>query len=187
MGVARQRQNNVEDLNNLLRRFASGTTWRFSKARLATSEKPQCIITACRIDIELRASPATALRQSTLFPVAPSPATTIAAVLQLKNQQRFDLMAVAAAVLDRRRSAAGHVIADVRLVDGSVDPRAEAENTLASMPLTLFFPNDTSFVAFEEDVGRKPASIHVPQRQRQQWCRARDDSQALVVLAEGCR
>ena len=140
----------------MLQRFAPGATWRFSKARLVTSEKPQYNSTACRIAIDLRASRSTPLLQSTLFPSAPSPTTTIAAVLQLKHQQRFDIMAVPAAVLDKRRSGAGNIIADVRLVDGSIDPRAEPEKTFASMPLTLFFDNDKSFGEFEEHVGRTP-------------------------------
>ena len=51
--------------------------------------------------------------------MAPEPATTIAAILQLKDQQRFDLMAVPAEILDQRRSAAGQIIVDVRLADGT--------------------------------------------------------------------
>ena len=57
--------------------------------------------------------------QSTRFPTAPEPVTTIAAILQLKDPQRFDLMAVPARILDKRRSGVGQVIVDVHLAEGS--------------------------------------------------------------------
>ena len=57
------------------------------------------------------------------FPTAPSPVTTIADVLQLKQGQRFDLMAILAQVMSERQSGAGQIIIDVRLIDGSQDSR----------------------------------------------------------------
>ena len=78
-----------------------------------------------------------ALLQSTSFPQAPAPTVTIADVLQLKQMQRFDLMAIAAKILDERKAGSGMNVADVRLVDG----RKENDSTTteyASLPLTLF-------------------------------------------------
>ena len=77
------------------------------------------------------------------------PTVTIADVLQWKQVQRFDLMAIPSCILGRRRSAAGQVIVDVRLVDGSTNPSTE---TLAAMPLTLFFQNDAEFADFEPNI-----------------------------------
>ena len=54
-----------------------------------------------------------------MFPEAPEPTTTIADVLQLKQIQRFDLMAIPTEIIDERTSGTGMRIADVRLVDGT--------------------------------------------------------------------
>ena len=95
--------------------------------------------------------------QSSSFPAAPTPTTTIADVLQLNKLQRFDLMAIPSSILDKRCSGAGQIIIDVRLVDGSKDPRSTAtEPANATMPLTLFFKNNSEFESFEGHVGRSP-------------------------------
>ena len=108
---------------------------------LFTSERAQYLHTACRIAINLRSSRAARMLQSIRFPTAPEPATTIAAILQLKDQQRFDLMAVPTAILDQRRSGAGQVIIDVRLADGSTASRLHGntqQHPCATMTLTNF-------------------------------------------------
>ena len=78
-----------------------------------------------------------ALLQSTSFPHTPEPTVTIADVLQLKQMQRFDLMAIAAKILDERQGGAGMHIVDVRLVDGSEDNNSTTTE-YASLPLTVF-------------------------------------------------
>ena len=157
LGVARVQKRNDPELLALHKKFAPGTLWRFSRVRLNKTEKPQYINTSCRIAIDLRASQATALLQSSLFPSLPEPATTIADILLLKNQQRFDLMAVPTEVLSHRRTGAAQVVADVRLVDGSADPRSQsAGQVLATIPLTLFFKNDAEFAAFQNYIGKTP-------------------------------
>ena len=51
--------------------------------------------------------------------------------------QRFDLMAIAAKILDESKAGTGMNIADVRLVDGSKDNDSNTTE-YASLPLTLF-------------------------------------------------
>ena len=158
MGVARIQRNNGQELQALLQKFGPGTSWKFSKVVLQKSEKPQYINTSVRIAIDLRASHATALLQSTQLPNAPEPATTVADVLRLRGQQRFDLMAVPTEVLNCRRTAASQVVADIRLADGSTvrDKQGAGEEALATVPLTLFFKNDADFATFELHVAKTP-------------------------------
>ena len=155
LGVARIQKNDHNELRQQKDHFFVGSTWKFSKITLLTSEKAQYIHTGCRVVIDLRKSKAVALLQSMSLPTTPSPSTTIADILQLRKQQRFDIMAIPAAVLNRRRSGAGQVIADIRLIDGSKDKRTSDE-AVAALPLTLFFANDTEFEAFEAHVGCNP-------------------------------
>ena len=59
--------------------------------------------TPCRIAVDLRKPKAQALLQSISFPPAPMPTVTIADILQLKELQRFDLMAIASKILEERK------------------------------------------------------------------------------------
>jgi hypothetical protein len=71
--------------------------------------------------------------------------------------QRFDLLAIVTKILDERRPSVGSIIADVRLVDDSKDPRDTAtEPANASIPITLFFTNEEQFSTFKESIGAKP-------------------------------
>ena len=118
VGVAKLQKKDKSELQKIADRWQTGTTWRF-KAIILLGDKPAYIHTPCRIAIDLRKSQAQALLQSTVFPQAPVPTVTIADVLQLEQMQRFDLMAIAAKIIDVRTSGTGMHIADVRLVDGS--------------------------------------------------------------------
>ena len=120
---------------------------------LFTGEKAQYLHTACRIAINLRSSRAARMLQSTRFPTAPEPATTIAAILQLKDQQRFDLMAVPTTILEQRRSGAGQIVIDVRLADGSTHPKS---HSCATMPLTIFLNSNAQLEDFRQHVGCNP-------------------------------
>ena len=113
-GTARLQKQNKDELRKMQARFSVGSTWKFTGVKLL-EEKAAYIHTACRITIDLRKTKATALLQSALFPRTPAPTVTIADILQLKQTQRFDLMAIPAAILAERRSGAGQDIADVRL------------------------------------------------------------------------
>ena len=156
LGLARLKRNDEAELKALQLRFQKDTVWKFSRIKLL-EEKGQFIHTPCRIIIDLRNSVAQPVLQSMPFPRAPVPTCTIAHVLELKQMQRFDLMAIPAQVLDTRRTGAGVLIADVRLVDGSARPSvAGAETHNAAMPLTLFFKSDAEFTRFQEHVGCKP-------------------------------
>ena len=136
LGVAKLQKKDKTELKKIADRWQTGTTWRF-KALTLLNDKSAYIHTSCRIAIDLRKSQAQALLQSTSFPETPVPTVTIADVLQLKQMQRFDLMAIAAKILDERKAGTGMKIADVRLVDGS---KEDDSNTTeyASLPLTLF-------------------------------------------------
>ena len=142
-----------KERKDLRKKFAPDTEWNFTKVRLDKAEKPQYIHTACRIAIDLRASTTTALLQSSHSPKTPTPVTTIADILTLKKQQRFDVIAVPTAVMEKRSARGGLVVADVRLADGSVGPQTETHKT---MPLTLFFQTEASFSSFEQCVDRTP-------------------------------
>jgi len=133
-----------------------GTVVRYTEdpysAGVRTSEQR-----VCRITIDLRKSTATAMLQSASFPRTPCPTTTIADILTLKQMQRFDLMAIPDTILDERRSGAGQHIADVRLIDGSKDPRDKADAPAnATIPVTLWFKSNEEFAAFKEHIGCTP-------------------------------
>ena len=136
LGVAKLQKKDKTELKAMADRWQTGTTWKFTALTLL-NDKPAYIHTPCRIAIDLRKTKAQALLQSTSFPPTPVPTVTIADVLQLKQMQRFDIMAIAAKIMDERRSGAGILIADVRLVDGS---KQDDSNTTeyASLPLTFF-------------------------------------------------
>ena len=156
LGIAKLKNRDEVELKQILDMFPVGSTWKFKEVQLL-DEKTAFLPTACRIAIDLRKTKKTAMLQSASFPRAPTPVTTIADILTLKRQQRFDLMAIPAEILAERRSGAGQNIADVRLVDGSQDPRSNAtEHVNAKLPLTLFFKSDAEFASFKGYVGRTP-------------------------------
>ena len=156
LGVAKLQKKDHKELQQMLHRFAVDTTWKFTAVKL-NDDKSAYIHTACRISIDLRKTKATAMLQSTSFPRTPNPTTTIADVIKLKQMQRFDLMAIPDKILSERRSGAGQNIADVRLTDGSKDPRdATSEPANATIPVTLFFESDEEFTRFKECTGRTP-------------------------------
>ena len=87
--------------------------------------------------------------QGATLPRGPNPTTTIADIPQLKQKQRFDLIAIVAHIIAERKSGAGLTVADVRSIDGSKDPRGDVASLAnATLPLTLFFNNNNeSFAA----------------------------------------
>ena len=156
LGLARLKRKDEAELKALQLRFQKSTVWKFSRIKLV-DEKSQFIHTPCRFQIDLRNSDAQSMLHSMPFPLAPVPTCTIADVFMLKQMQRFDLMAIPAEVMDKRRSGAGMLIVDVRLVDGSARPAVDgAETRNAAMPLTIFFGSNAEYTCFEEHVGRKP-------------------------------
>ena len=91
--------------------------------------------------------------------MAPEPTTAIAAILQLTDQQRFDLMEVPAEILEQRRSGAGQIIVDVRLADGSTSSRLDGKtqkHPCATMPLTIFLRGTAELEDFKQHVGCNP-------------------------------
>jgi len=156
LGVAKLQKKDKKELQQVLNRFAVNTTWKFTAVKLL-DEKSAFIHTTCRITIDLRKTTATAMLQSAWFPRTPCPTTTIADILTLKQMQRFDLMAIPDTILDERRSGAGQHIADVRLIDGSKDPRDKADAPAnATIPVTLFFKGNDEFAVFKEHIGCTP-------------------------------
>ena len=137
LGVAKLKNKDKAELKKIADRWQTGSTWMFKDLTLL-NEKSAYMHTSCRIAIDLRKSKVQALLQSTSFPQTPAPTVTIADVLQLKQMQRFDLMAIAATILDERKGGSGMHIADVRLVDGSKENDSNATE-YAALPLTVFF------------------------------------------------
>ena len=154
LGVARLQKKDETEFKKVRDRWQIGTTWKFKSITLL-NDKPAYIHTSCRIAIDLRKSQAQALLQSTSFPQTPVPTVTIADVMQLTQMQRFDLMAIVAKVLDERKGGAGMNIADVRLVDGSMQDESNTTE-YASLPLTLFFKDAAEFASFKQYVGKTP-------------------------------
>ena len=155
-GVAKMQKKDKAELRKIEDRWQTGTTWKFKAIKLL-SEKPAFLHTSCRIAIDLRKSQAEATLQSTDFPPAPVPTVTIADILQLKQMQRFDLMAIPAEIIDERQSGTGMRIADVRLVDGSKETHTDStKHAYASLPLTLFFKRAAELEAFKNNIAGTP-------------------------------
>ena len=89
LGVAKSQKKDKNELKAIASRWQIGTTWKIRNVTLL-KDKSAYIHTPCRIAIDLRKTSAQALLQSTDFPQAPVPTTTIAEILQLKQMQRFD-------------------------------------------------------------------------------------------------
>jgi len=157
LGVAKLQKQDKKELKQIQDRFQTGTTWKYTAIKLL-NDKAAFVHTTVRITIDLRKSQAQAMLQSTsLFPEAPVPTCTIADILQLRQMQRFDLMAIPAKVIDERTAGTGMRIADVRLVDGSKeDDLTATEHEYASLPLTLFFAGEAELKSFKNNVGRTP-------------------------------
>ena len=134
--VAKIRKTDKAELKVIAERWRAGTEWRFQTLTFL-NEKTAYIHTPCRIIIDLRKAKACAQLQSTSFPQTPVPTVTITDVLQLKQTQRFDLMAIAAKIIAERNSATGIYIADARLVDGSKQNEINTAE-YAVFPVTLF-------------------------------------------------
>ena len=156
LGVAKLKKNDKAELKKVEARFKIDSIWKFKAIKLV-NDKPAYVHTSVRITIDLRESQVSAMLQSTSFPEAPVPQNSIIQILQLKQMQRFDLMAIPAKIMDERTSASGMRIIDVRLVDGSEKEGSTAsEHEYACLPLTLFFQNEHQCNSFKAHVGRTP-------------------------------
>ena len=107
LGVAKLQKKDQNELKLIANRWQIGTIWKISNVTLL-KEKSAYIHTPCRIVIDLRKTTAKALLQSTCFPQALVPTTTIAEILQLQQMQRFDLMAIPAKIIDVRHLGLGY-------------------------------------------------------------------------------
>ena len=92
LGVAKLQEKDKAELQKMQDRWQTGTAWKLKAIKLL-NETPVFVHTSCRPGIDLRKSQAQAMLQSADFPGAPVPTVTIADTLQLKQMQRFDLMA----------------------------------------------------------------------------------------------
>ena len=156
LGVAKMQKGDKAELKKIEERWQTNTTWKFKTIK-PLNEKAPFIHTTCRIVIDLRKSIADKTLQSNVFPEAPEPTVSIADVLQLKQMQRFDLMAIPTEIIDVRTSGTGMRIADVRLVDGSKQTESIAtEHAYASIPLTLFFKDEGELTSFKSNIGQTP-------------------------------
>ena len=166
------------------------------KAIKLLNEKSPFIHITCRVTIDLRNSQVQALLQSTGFPEAPVPTITIADVLQLRHMQRFDFMAIPAGIIAERGSKTGMRIADVRLVDGSKQTSTTKECAYASLPLTLFFKNETELNLFKNNIGstpmlfmclsgtRKPDRVEVSTIKDHLWLQAAAGTKCATMAGE---
>ena len=83
LGIAKLQNKDKKELQQVLKRFAVDTTWKFTAVKLL-DDTPASIHTTCRITIDLRKTTATAMLQSTPFPRT----LDIADILELKPMQR---------------------------------------------------------------------------------------------------
>ena len=197
LGVAKlqKKTGDKAELKKIQDRWQTGTTWKFKAIKLLNEKSPFIHIT-CRVTIDLRNSQVQALLQSTGFPEAPVPTITIADVLQLRQMQRFDLMAIPAGIIAERGSKTGMRIADVRLVDGSKQTSTTTECAYASLPLTLFFKNETELNLFKNNIGstpmlfmclsgtRKPDRVEVSTIKDQSWLQAAAGTKCATMAGE---
>ena len=136
-----------------------GTCWKSTHVKLL-NEKSMYIHTSCCIVINLRNATVTALLHNTMCPKTPVSLTTIADILQLKQMQRFNLMATVSRILEMHKSGTGMVIADICLVYGSKNPvGSTTAETFATMPLTMLFHNDAEFNQFEHHIIKHKALV----------------------------
>ena len=110
--------------------------------------------------------------------------------------QRFDLMAIPAGIIAERGSKTGMRIADVRLVDGSKQTSTTTECAYASLPLTLFFKNETELNLFKNNIGstpmlfmclsgtRKPDRVEVSTIKDQSWLQAAAGTKCATMAGE---
>ena len=192
---SRKKTGDKAELKKIQDRWQTGTTWKFKAIKLLNEKSPFIHIT-CRVTIDLRNSQVQALLQSTGFPEAPAPTITIADVLQLRQMQRFDLMAIPAGIIAERGSKTGMRIADVRLVDGSKQTSTTTECAYASLPLTLFFKNETELNLFKNNIGstpmlfmclsgtRKPDRVEVSTIKDQSWLQAAAGTKCATMAGE---
>ena len=197
LGVAKLKNKDKTELKKIADRWQTGSTWMF-KDPILLNEKSAYIHTSCRITIDLRKSKVQALLQSTSFPQTPVPTVTIADVLQLKQLQRFDLMAIAAKILDERKAGSGMHIADVRLVDGSKENDG-ATTEYASLPLTVFFKGAAELTSFKKYIGKTPllfmcltgnskdGEFSVATTKKQFWWQEAVGSRALAMADDASR
>ena len=197
LGVAKLQKKDRTELKKMADRWQIGSTWRLKDLTLH-NDKPAYIHTPCRIAIDLRKTKTEKLLQSTSYPPTPVPTITIADVLELKQMQRFDLMAIPAAIIDERKSGAGVRIADVRLVDGR---KQDDSNTTeyASLPLTLFFKDEKELTEFRHCVGKRPllfmclagsckdGQVSVTTIKNQSWWQLATGSKAVAMAEEAPR
>ena len=197
LGVAKlqKKTGDKAELKKIQDRWQTGTTWKFKAIKLLNEKSPFIHIT-CRVTIDLRNSQVQALLQSTGFPEAPVPTITIADVLQLRQMQRFDFMAIPAGIIAERGSKTGMRIADVRLVDGSKQTSTTTECAYASLPLTLFFKNETELNLFKNNIGstpmlfmclsgtRKPDRVEVSTIKDQSWLQAAAGTKCATMAGE---
>jgi len=87
LGIAVLQKKDKKELQQVLKRFAVDTTWKFTAVKLLYDTSAS-IHTTCPITIDLRKTTATAMLQSTPFPRTPCPVTTIADILELQPMQQ---------------------------------------------------------------------------------------------------
>ena len=84
LGIAVLQKEDKEELQQVFKRFAVDTTWKFTALKLLYHTSAS-IHTTCPITIDLRKTTATAMLQSTSLPRTPRPVTTIADILELNQ------------------------------------------------------------------------------------------------------
>ena len=95
MGVAKLQEQDKEELQQVLKRFAVDTTWKFTAVKLLDDTSAsihtttgKTTTTATAMTIDLRKTTATTMLQSTSSPRTLCPVTSIADILELKPMQR---------------------------------------------------------------------------------------------------
>ena len=156
LGTARMQRNDEQELKLLSVKFGKNTVWKMSQIILFQT-KGAFINTPCRLDVDLRRTKTDPLLQSPHFPKTVEPKVTVADVLKLTSNQRFDVMALVSKILAHRQPSNGTHVIEVLLVDGSKETAEAAE--YASLPLTMWFHSDTQATEFQTHVGKTPLNF----------------------------
>ena len=120
-----------------MEKFKEGTIWNMSRITLA-SEKTQFVGSPVKYVIDLTKTKVSPVLQSTTFPNTPTPAESLATIVQLPRQQKVDFVTLVRAVEKQRTattSRGDRTIVDVTFMDGS----KLANGKMATITTAMFF------------------------------------------------
>ena len=193
LGLAKLQKKNKRELQQVLKRFAVDTHWRFTAVKLlddtplhhyhypVADDIPHIRYTTCHITIDLRKTTAMAMLQSTPLPRTPCPVTTIADILELKPMQRSSAAHVHATEQDLPTQPNRHEadLAATTAEKGLVQFATMRENvplTSTTYPLLLYWA-----------CSRPVARVHMATVSQRRACKGLRATWTLQCMTQLCR